>query len=180
MRRSFVLFYCKTQCSITASLFLITHHICCFNFQARSLRTSIINYKAVAQIMEKTCNVLCLKQGRQLRYLHLSIFSSKSSSLLWTENIKDIQWKNQHAYTMCMLLNLISFQDSKSIIFMLPHLSCRLLCNGSSQNPRTDFTVHKILHSSVSTLLNLPIQQLVTLSFCELKTHLKRVKKILK
>jgi len=118
-----VLFYCKTQCSITASLVtLITHHICCFHLQARSLQTNVINYKAVAQIMEKTCTVLRLKQGRQLRYLHLSIFLSKSSSLLWTENIKDItQWKNQHAYTMCMLLNLFS-------AFKEYHTSCCHIC----------------------------------------------------
>jgi len=83
MRRSFVLFQCTTQCSFTASLLtLITHHIRCFHLQGRSLLTSVINYKAVAHIMEKTCNVLCKKQGRQLWYLQLSIFSSKSSSLL--------------------------------------------------------------------------------------------------
>jgi hypothetical protein len=123
----FCLFYCTTQCSITASLLtLITHHTCCFHLQARSLLTSVINYKAVAQIMEKTCNVLCKKQGRQLQYLHLSMLSSKSSSLLWTENIKDItQWMNQHSYTMCMLLNLLSFQGTKNII---PHVATFVLC----------------------------------------------------
>jgi len=37
-------------------------------------KNHVINYKAVAQIMKKTCNVLCKMQGRQLWYLQLSIF----------------------------------------------------------------------------------------------------------